>query len=88
MRCEKCDGKGCKDNPKYYEAKCKYKTDYYLTFEPTIKCRACKGTGYVIGDVKDVLNFLRGLEMKFSHFKDDIEYLDKVRECIKIIEKK
>lgn len=58
-KCPKCDGNGWKDNPRYWSAKAKYATEYYLRYDPRIRCRECKGTGYVVGDVRDAIDTLR-----------------------------
>ncbi len=78
-KCDKCDGFGWKDNPKYWNAI----GDWKLQYEPTIKCRACKGTGYVIADFKDAINILqvwknnpRGIDDK--DFKLAVEILEKI----------
>ena len=52
-KCKKCNGIGRVENGRYWNAKAKYNTDWYLQFEPYINCRECKGTGYVLSDVKD-----------------------------------
>ncbi len=82
-KCDKCDGNGQKDNPKYWNAKSKYQTDWYLIYDPIIKCNYCKGTGYVIKDIKDAINILKvwknnpkGITDK--EFKQAVEILEKI----------
>lgn len=84
MKCPKCEGRGWNDNQRYWNAKAKYQTDYYLRFEPTVKCGNCKGSGYIIGNVKDVLDFLRHLEK--GKFMYDKEYAEQTRQCINAID--
>jgi RecJ-like exonuclease len=83
MKCQKCEGKGWNDNEKYWKAKANIHNDNYMRYEPSIKCSKCKGSGYIIGNVKDVLSFLKHLEFKFSK---DKEYLEQVKNCINTIE--
>ncbi len=74
-RCVKCEGRGFKHNPKFHPG---------IGVEPSLKCRTCRGSGFVIGDVGSVLNFLKHLEFKFEK---DKEYLMQVKQCIDVIEK-
>ena len=84
MECQDCEGKGWKDNQRYWTAKANIHNDSYMRYEPNIKCKSCKGSGYIVGNVKDVLDFLRILENKFRNEK---EYLEQVKNCINTIEK-
>lgn len=84
MKCPKCQARGFIDNKKYWNAKAKYNTCYYLRFNPTVKCVNCKGSGYIIGNVQDVLDFLKHLEV--AKFMYDKQYKEEVRQCIKAIE--
>ena len=77
MKCAKCDGKGWYDNPKYPIPYGNW------AGEPTINCKKCKGSGYIIGNVKDVLDLLNHLEVYFKYDKD---YLKQVKQCINVIE--
>jgi hypothetical protein len=79
MICPKCEGKGWYDNPNYPAP-----ANHSWAGIPTIDCRKCKRTGYIIGDVKDVVDFLKHLEVKF---KDNKELLGQVKQCINAIEK-
>lgn len=84
MKCKKCEGRGWNENARYWNAKSNINSDYYLRYEPSIECGKCKGSGYIIGNVKDVLDFLKHLEAaKFMH---DKEYREQVRQCIDAIE--
>lgn len=84
MKCPHCEGRGWKHNQRYYSAKERYPTCYYLKYEPTVTCRKCKGTGFIIGNPKEVLEFLKHLEV--AKFADDTEYQRQVRQCISAIE--
>lgn len=85
MKCTKCNGMGCNPNPKFEEAKWKYpNTDYYLSFERSIKCRACNGTGYIISNVSEVSACLKSLVNRAGLDKED---LVDIQNCIKLIEK-
>ena len=80
MKCDKCDGVGWNDNPKYWDKR----YDSYILHDPRINCRKCKGTGYVIGNIKEVFGFLKVLEDRFNH---DKEVLKEIKQCIDAIEK-
>ena len=80
-KCDKCDGNGWKDNPKYWNAT--RMNDWYLQYNPRIDCRACKGTGYMIGDVRDAIDILRVYKnnphgITKSEFLKAIEILEKL----------
>ena len=47
------------DNPKYWNGRTNINSQWYLQFEPSINCRACKGSGYVIGNIKDAIETLK-----------------------------
>ena len=85
MKCLKCEGRGWNDNQRYWNAKAKYQTDYYLRFEPSVKCRNCKGSGFIIGNIQEILDFLNHLEI--AKFMNDKEYKHLTRQCIDAIEK-
>jgi RecJ-like exonuclease len=84
MKCQKCNGKGFVDNERYYSTKEKYKTDYYLRYDPTIVCNKCRGSGYIIEKVAEVLSFLKHLEV---YFHQNPDYKRQVKQCIEAIEK-
>lgn len=85
MECDKCGGCGWNENKRYWNAKAKLQSQYYLRFEPTVKCGKCGGSGYIIGKIKEVLDFLLHLEK--GKFINDPEYSSKVRQCINAIDK-
>lgn len=75
MKCEKCVGRGWYENPKY-----PMKGNWAGV--SSFKCGKCRGTGYVIGSIKEVLEFLKVLQNNPSAItKHDIQ------ECIDTIEK-
>ncbi len=76
-KCTKCDGRGWYENPRYPLVGS-------WAGIPSFKCGKCKETGYVIGNVKDVLQFLKHLRVKFEY---DKEYREQVDQCIAAIEK-
>jgi len=82
-KCKKCNGIGRVENCRYWNAKAKYNTDWYLQFEPYINCRECKGTGYVLSDVKDAIDYLKVFKnnpnpLSTKDFKISIEILEKL----------
>ena len=83
MICDKCNGHGLVDNPKYYDHGSAI--SYERGISPKKKCRKCKGSGYLIGNISEILAFLKHLEVKFEMDRDK-EYLHQVKQCIKAIE--
>ena len=81
MKCIKCDGIGTVPNNRYYNYGCA--EAYERGLNAIKKCSNCKGSGFIIGNVKDVLNFLKHLAVKFEH---DKEYLRETKQCIDTIE--
>ena len=82
MKCVKCNGKGKRDNPKYYRYGCA--VAYERGIQPMVNCKSCNGSGYIIGNIKDVINFLEHLKVKFELEKNK-EYLREVEQCLKIM---
>lgn len=85
MICEKCNGKGLVDNSVYWTKKLNLQSSSYLLHDPTIKCKKCHGSGYIIGNTKDVVDFLKHLKVKFEYEKDKY-YLEQTINCINTIE--
>lgn len=57
MECPKCKGKGWLDNPRYYAHDAQYSWSHGI---PTRKkCSNCKGSGYIIGNMTDIVDRLR-----------------------------
>lgn len=80
MKCEKCDGRGWNDNQRYWNtAAC---IAYERGIEARKKCGKCKGTGYIIGNVKDVLDLLKVLKNNRQCCTDK-----EIQQCIDAIEK-
>lgn len=82
-KCVECNGAGMIDNNKYWNTKAKYQSDYYLRYDPMIKCKTCKGTGYVLSEVKDAIDLLRVYKnnppcIGSKEFKLAIEILEKL----------
>ena len=82
MKCENCEGKGKVQNPKREEARWKYKTDFYLAFEPYIKCKTCQGAGYMIENISEVLDLLESISRRANLEKEDLLAIEK---CINFI---
>lgn len=87
MQCKTCNGTGAIPNPAHYTAKHEYTTDYYLLIPSKLKCSECKGIGFTIENTKQALPYLRQLEKRFSHLKDNKVDLLLVQQIINIIEK-
>lgn len=79
MKCPKCDGKGWRRNPKWTGGGC----DVYPISYP---CRYCGESGYVIGNVRDVLNYLKGMQARAERSGDKRTSAE-LKRCISIIEK-
>ena len=57
MKCAKCNGRGIVTNNRYYlhsssEA-------YEMGIHPTKPCKHCGGSGYIIGNIGDIVDRLR-----------------------------
>lgn len=57
MKCAKCNGRGIVSNNRYYlhsnsEA-------YEMGIHPTKPCKQCGGSGYIIGNIGDIVERLR-----------------------------
>lgn len=67
MKCEKCNGLGEIDNPRYWNAS--RMSDWYLHFPTMIKCRKCKGLGYIVTDMNEVVGELNEIyhELKYKN---------------------
>lgn len=76
-KCTKCNGQGTYPNPKYYSSRADY-----IMYEPYKKCGICKGSGYVIGDIKDAFNVLRVYKNNPKSITDE-----EFKKCIEILEK-
>lgn len=79
MKCPKCDGRGWYENPSYPNP-----ASWNYAGEPTKRCGKCKESGYIIGNVKDVLSFLKHLQVKFE-LEKDAEYVRLTKQCITAI---
>jgi hypothetical protein len=75
--CPKCKGNGWYPNPRYPNP-----SSWSWAGEPSFKCSKCKETGYIIGNVKDVLSFLKVLQNELRG-----EMLIELKQCIDTIEK-
>ena len=58
MICQKCNGKGFVDNPRFYSYKTGCNDAYMHGIEPTKKCKECNGKGFIIGNIKGVASRL------------------------------
>ena len=57
MECPKCKGAGFVSNPRYYNNDAQYSWSHGIS--PSKICSACKGSGYIIGNMKDIVERLR-----------------------------
>ncbi len=81
MVCDKCKGIGRVDNPKYWNNK---GSDYCLRFDPMIKCRKCKGFGYVVANIQDVMHELGQIQIELRNLVPKLaKRLDNVINIIK-----
>ncbi len=81
MKCPKCEGRGWYENPKWIGG-----GSASEGISPSFKCKKCKESGYIIGNVKDVLDFLNFLKAQYERVKDS-HMLEQVKQCIDTIEK-
>lgn len=54
MKCPKCNGRGFIDNPRFYSYKTGCNDAYQHGIEPTKKCVTCNGSGYIVGNLKEI----------------------------------
>lgn len=57
MKCPKCNGSGHVTNKRYYKQG--PSLSYELGIPPMLPCKECKGGGYVIGNINDIVDRLR-----------------------------
>lgn len=57
MKCPKCEGRGIVYNPRYY----RYSSveAYERGIPAAIECKYCKGSGYIIGNIQDIVDRLK-----------------------------
>lgn len=56
MKCKKCDGQGVVPNPRYYRYS---SSEAYERGIPVTKtCPYCQGSGYIIGNINDIVERL------------------------------
>lgn len=79
MVCPKCEGKGWIRNPRWTGGSC----DVYPI---SYKCKFCEESGYVIGNVRDVLDYMNFLLAQHQRMGDK-EGTAKIKRCISIITK-
>ena len=82
MKCEKCQGIGIVDNLAYWNAKAKYGIDWAMfKHNPKINCKVCKGLGYIVSDMPDILHELKDIAITIPSSEQK-----RLRNCINIIE--
>ena len=56
MKCPKCNGEGLASNPRYY----RYSSSeaYERGIPAAIECKHCHGSGYIIGNIQDIVDRL------------------------------
>lgn len=57
MRCEKCNGTGVVHNPRYYRHSSA--EAWEMGIKPTKPCANCKGSGFIIGSIGEIVDRLR-----------------------------
>lgn len=58
MMCPKCNGSGFVDNPRYYSYPTGCTDAWCHGIAPMIKCRNCSGSGFIIGNIKEIADRL------------------------------
>jgi len=82
MKCPKCNGEGWRYNPKYsgYNA-----ASLYSNGEDVRKpCSKCRGTGFIIGSIREVYDTLIVLRNNHKWHKEELR---DINQCIEAIEK-
>ena len=59
MKCSKCNGSGTIDNPRYWGGRYSCIEAWERGYDPSIKCKQCNGTGYIIGNMSEIVDRLR-----------------------------
>lgn len=57
MKCPVCNGIGQVDNPRYYRHSASWSWEHDIP--PRIICRKCRGIGYIIGNMADLVERLK-----------------------------
>lgn len=73
MKCPKCNGTGVIDNPRYY----RYSS--FVAYERGIKaikdCKNCNGSGYIIGNIQDIVDRLECAAKGVTISKDEAKQM-------------
>ena len=59
MKCVYCNGSGRVDNPRYWSGRYSCVEAWERGISPTIKCKKCDGSGYIIGCIADIVDRLK-----------------------------
>ncbi len=78
MVCPKCNGRGWYENPRYPNP-----ASWSYAGVPSFKCSKCRETGYIIGNISDILQLLKVLQHKIY----DKELSKEIKQAIESIEK-
>ena len=57
MKCTKCNGKGWVTNTRYYRHSPSWSWEHDIS--PIKPCKDCKGSGYIIGNINDIVDRLK-----------------------------
>ena len=57
MKCPKCNGKGLCYNPRYYRHSSS--EAWEMGIQPNIPCKHCNGSGFIIGNISEIVDRLR-----------------------------
>lgn len=82
MKCKKCQGCGWIRNPKWVGG-----GSASDGITPSRTCKTCQGTGFVVGDMKDVISQLKYVAATLLAINQK-ELSNDIQECIKIITEK
>ena len=59
MKCDRCNGSGRVDNPRYWSGRYSCVEAWERGISPVIKCKKCDGSGYIIGCIADIVDRLK-----------------------------
>lgn len=59
MKCDRCNGRGRVDNPRYWSGRYSCVEAWERGISPVIKCKKCDGSGYIIGCIDDIVDRLK-----------------------------
>ena len=73
MKCPKCGGQGIVCNQRYYRHSSS--EAYEMGISSTKECKSCNGTGYIIGNIQDIVDRLECAANGVTISKDEAKQM-------------